>query len=212
VTQAEALERAILARAERLAGEFRDRANRTSDSILREAAEKLRLREQREDAIAKTLGDRTFRQQVQAEELRMQSLLDSTRWDLVTQVEAQLVEQMQALMAKETVYLKTLRGFIDTAATEIGHERLHVQANSSDVRLLHAHWADILEHVGKKSLRLDENPIKTLGGVLVTSNDHRIRVDNTFEGRLARLRLRIQQVIQDRLLHGGFDAGNLFDA
>lgn len=212
MTQAEALERAILARAERLAGEFRDRANRTSDSILREAAEKLRLREQREDAIAKTLGDRTFRQQVQAEELRMQSLLDSTRWDLVTQVEAQLVEQMQALMAKETVYLKTLRGFIDTAATEIGHERLHVQANSSDVRLLHAHWADILEHVGKKSLRLDENPIKTLGGVLVTSNDHRIRVDNTFEGRLARLRLRIQQVIQDRLLHGGFDAGNLFDA
>ena len=212
MTQAEALERAILARAERLAGEFRDRAKRTSDSILREAAEKLRLREQREDAIAKTLGDRTFRQQVQAEELRMQSLLDSTRWDLVTQVEAQLVEQMQALMAKETVYLKTLRGFIDTAATEIGHERLHVQANSSDVRLLHAHWADILEHVGKKSLRLDENPIKTLGGVLVTSNDHRIRVDNTFEGRLARLRLRIQQVIQDRLLHGGFDAGNLFDA
>ena len=212
MTQAEALERAILARAERLAGEFRDRAKRSSDSILREAAEKLRLREQREEAIAKTLGDRTFRQQVQAEELRMQSLLDSTRWDLVTQVEAQLVEQMQALMAKETVYLKTLRAFIDTAAAEIGHERLHVQANSRDLRLLHAHWTDILEHVGKKSLRLDDNPIKTLGGVLVTSNDHRIRVDNTFEGRLARLRLRIQQVIQDRLLHGGFDAGNLFDA
>jgi V/A-type H+-transporting ATPase subunit E len=212
VTQAEALERAILARAERLAGEFRDRAKRTSDGILREAAEKLRLREQREEAIAKALGDRTFRQQVQAEELRMQSLLDQTRWDLVTRVEAQLTEQMQALMAKETAYLKTLRAFIDTAATEIGHERLHVQANSNDLRLLHAHWSDILEQVGKKSLRLDENPIKTLGGVLVTSNDHRIRVDNTFEGRLARLRLRIQQVIQDRLLHGGFDAGNLFDA
>ena len=119
MTQAEALERAILARAERLAGEFRDRAKRSSDSILREAAERLRLREQREEAIAKTLGDRTFRQQVQAEELRMQSLLDRTRWDLVTQVEAQLVEQMQALMAKETVYLKTLREFIATAATEM---------------------------------------------------------------------------------------------
>ena len=212
MTQVEALERAILAQAERLANEFRDRAKRSSDSILREAAEKLRLREQREDAIAKALGDRTFRQQVQAEELKMQGILDRTRWDLVSRVEQQLVDEMQALMAKESAYLKTLRDFIVTGAAEIGHERLHVQANSRDRRLLDTHWADIQAQVGKQSLLLDERPIKTLGGVLVTSNDQRIRVDNTFEGRQARLRLRIQQVIQEQLLHSGFDTGNLFGA
>lgn len=212
MTQAEALERAILAQAERLANEFRDRAKRSSDSILREAAEKLRLREQREDAIAKALGDRTFRQQVQAEELQMQGILDRTRWDLISGVEQQLVDEMQALIAKESVYLKTLRDFIVTGAGEIGHERLHVQANSRDRHLLAAHWADIQAQVGKQSLHLVERPIKTLGGVLVISNDQRIRVDNTFEGRQARLRLRIQQVIQEQLLHSGFDTGNLFGA
>ncbi len=212
MTQVEALERAILAQAERLANEFRDRAKRSSDSILRESAEKLRLREQREEAIAKALGERTFRQQVQAEELKMQGFLDRTRWDLVTRVENQLVGEMQAPMAKESVYLRTLRDFIVTAAREIDHERLHVQANSHDQRLLNAHWTDIIEQVGKKSPHLDESPIKTLGGVLVTSNDQRIRVDNTFEGRQARLRLRIQQVIQEQLLHSGFDTGNLFSA
>ena len=103
MTQVEALERAILAQAERLANEFRDRAKRSSDSILRESAEKLRLREQREDAIAKALGERTFRQQVQAEELKMQGLLDRTRWDLVTRVEKQLVGDMQALIAQDYV-------------------------------------------------------------------------------------------------------------
>ncbi|MEA1052924.1 ATPase, partial [Lamprobacter modestohalophilus] len=89
-TQADQLENAILARAERLAKEYRERAQRSRDSILREAAEKLRLREQREEAIAKTLGDRAYRQQVQAEELKLQSHLDLVRWNLVREVEGRL--------------------------------------------------------------------------------------------------------------------------
>ena len=83
MNQVQELERAILARAERLASEFRDRAQRSRDSILREAAERLRLREQREEAIAKALGERTFRQQVQASELKIQSQVDRMRWNLV---------------------------------------------------------------------------------------------------------------------------------
>ena len=47
-------------------------------------------------------------------------------------------------------------------------------------------------------------------GARVASADNRIRVDNTFEGRLERLRARIQQVILERLLPGGLDTGNLF--
>jgi V/A-type H+-transporting ATPase subunit E len=44
----------------------------------------------------------------------------------------------------------------------------------------------------------------------VSSTDERIRVDNTFEGRLERLRQRIQQVILERLLPGGLETGNLY--
>jgi V/A-type H+/Na+-transporting ATPase subunit E len=57
---------------------------------------------------------------------------------------------------------------------------------------------------------LSKEPIETLGGVLVTSRDQRIRVDNTYEGRLERLRPAVQQVILERLLPSGFDTGNLF--
>ena len=44
----------------------------------------------------------------------------------------------------------------------------------------------------------------------MTSDDGNIRVDQTFEGRLERLRPRVQQVILERLLPSGFDTGNLF--
>ncbi|MCF8005483.1 MAG: ATPase [Chromatiaceae bacterium] len=210
-TQADQLENAILARAERLAKEYRERAQRSRDSILREAAEKLRLREQREEAIAKTLGDRAYRQQVQAEELKLQSHLDLVRWNLVREVEGRLAEQMLAYAKDSAAYLQTLTGFIEAALAEIEHEEVAVRANNADRKLLKTHWADLVSKLPSGTqVKLSEEPIEALGGVMIESSDGRIRVDNTFEGRVARLQARLQQVILERLVPSGFDTGSIF--
>jgi V/A-type H+-transporting ATPase subunit E len=211
VTQADELEKAILARAERLATEYRERAQRSRDTILRDAAEKLRLREQREEAIAKTLGDRAYRQRVQAEELKLQSHLDLVRWNLVREVEARLAEQMRAHAQDSVSYLKTLTDFIAAAVTEIERDAAQVRANSADRKLLKAHWAEVLEALpAGVEVSLSDESLETLGGVMIETSDGRIRVDNTFEGRLARLRARLQQVILERLVPSNFDTGSIF--
>lgn len=214
LSQAQELEEAILARAERLADEYRKRANVARDQILRDAADALRLREQREDAIAKALGERTYRQQVQAEELKLQSHLDRVRWNLVRDVEHRLAGKMQALAEQDSnAYLKTLVGFIATAAAAIERDTLLVSANARDAKLLQAHWAQVGAALPEgKQATLTDSPIDALAGVLVTGDDGRIRVDNTFEGRMARLRLRIEQRILERLLPIGFDTAALFGA
>ena len=211
MNQVQELEQAILARAERLAEEFRERANRSRDSILREAADRLRLREEREEAIAKALAERTFRQRVQASELKMQSHLDRVRWNLVQDVEQRLEERMRRFTHDEPSYGNWLQALIVEAATQIERDLVLVSANARDHQRLFARWDDIVSQLrpGQKG-NLSEMPIETLGGVLVTSADGRIRVDNTFEGRLTRLRPRVQQVILERLLPSGFDTGNLF--
>jgi V/A-type H+-transporting ATPase subunit E len=210
VNQVQELERAILARAERLASEFRERAQRSRDGILREAAERLRLREQREEAIAKSLGERTFRQQVQASELKMQSQVDRVRWNLVKDVESRLAERVEALKGDEAAYLALLQGLLAAAATQIPGD-LVVAANAQDRRRLEAVWDAVGAAAAPgRSLTLAPESITGLGGVLVNNSDHTVRVDNTFEGRLERLRPRIQQVILERLLPAGFDTGNLF--
>ena len=112
MNQVDELEQAILARAERLATQYRERAGRSRDNILREAAERLRLREAREEGIAKALGERTFRQRVQASELKMQTHLDRVRWNLVQDVERRLAERMRAFMADEHAYDAWLDGLI----------------------------------------------------------------------------------------------------
>jgi V/A-type H+/Na+-transporting ATPase subunit E len=211
VNQVQELEQAILARAERLAAELNERGSRSRDSILREAAERLRLREAREESIAKSLGERTFRQLVQASELKMQSHLDLLRWNLVQDVERRLTERMQRLMHDELAYGFWLRDLIATAAGQIERDTVLVSANPRDHQRLFARWDSVAEHLPSgHGATLADTPIETLCGVLVTSEDGRIRVDNTFEGRLARLRPRIQQSILERLLPGGFDTGNLF--
>ncbi|WP_295581205.1 V-type ATP synthase subunit E [uncultured Lamprocystis sp.] len=211
MNQVQELEQAILTRAERLAAEFRERGTRSRDSILREAAERLRLREAREEAIAKTLAERTFRQHVQASELKMQSQLDLMRWNLVQDVERQLQERMRHFIADAGAYGAWLQQLVAGAATLIEHPQINVSANSADHKHLRSCWDGITQALAQtRTLRLADDPIDTLGGVLLTSGDGRIRVDQTFDGRLARLRPRIQQVILERLLPGGVETGNLF--
>ena len=54
-----------------------------------------------------------------------------------------------------------------------------------------------------KRIQLSTLPVDTLGGILIRSDDNRIRVDNTFEGRLDRLGRRLHQTIIERLLPEG---------
>ena len=88
---------------------------------------------------------------------------------------------------------------------------LVVEANPIDHKRLAATWATLSQIAAPgRRLTLADDPINTLGGVLVRNTDNTMRVDNTFEGRLDRLRQRVQQVILERLLPSGFDTGNLF--
>ena len=213
MNQVEELERAILGRAERLAAEYRERAARGRDSILREASERLRLREQREEGIARALGERTYLQRVQASELTMQTHLDRVRWNLVEDVERRLTERMRAFMADEHAYGAWLDRLIIEAVGLIESPQLCVHANAHDQRQLHIRWDLITQALppGKTlSLAPAEETLDTLGGALIISADRRIRIDHSFEGRLARLQPKIQQVILERLLPSGFDTGNLF--
>jgi V/A-type H+-transporting ATPase subunit E len=118
---------------------------------------------------------------------------------------------MRTFMKDETAYGAWLESLVLGAAAVIEHPEVQVRANAADGKRLAARWESILAAAPPNcALSLDEDAIETLGGVLVQSGDGRIRVDHTFDGRMDRLRPRIQQVILERLLPSGFDTGNLF--
>ncbi|MBK1708839.1 V-type ATP synthase subunit E [Marichromatium gracile] len=212
MTQVDELEQAILARAERLAAEYRARAASRRDTILREAAERLRAREQHEEQVARALAERSFRQQVQASELKLQTHLDRVRWNLMQAVERGLEERMRAFVAERDTYGDWLATLIVRDAGLIEQPRLRVEANAHDLVLLRERWAAILEALPEgREAELVEEPITALGGVRVSDAEGRVRIDDTHAGRLERLRPEIQRVILERLLPNGLDTANLFN-
>ena len=206
--QVKALEAAILERAHRLASEYRQRAERSRDNILRDAHQRLRLREEREVLISKAQADRTYRRMVQANELKLQKEMDHLRWNLVEGVRERLGDLMQSLANDEARYLPLMSDLLGRGADEIERKELTAEVNARDQERFRPVWEQFSRKAAPdKQILLSSSPINTLGGILVRSNDNRIRVNNTFEGRMERLRGSLQQVIIERLLPGGIENG-----
>jgi len=210
MNRVEELESAILKRADRLAGEYRERAERSRTRILKEAAEHLRLHEEREVLIAKSQSDRTFRRKVQSSELRLHAHMDHLRWNLVRGVEHRLEERMRAFAEREDEYLKVLQAYLSQGAQAIERDDLVAELNRHDHQRLAGRWeAFVAEAAPDKRIELAAEPIDSLGGVLIRSRDGRIRLDNTFEGRRERLRSQLHQIIVERLIPATVDSGGM---
>lgn len=209
MNQVEELESAILGRAERLAGEYMKRAGRSRDRILREAADQLHLREEREVLIAKSSAERSYRRKVQSSELKLHAHMDHLRWNLVRGVEQRLEERMQAYLEDEPAYIQMLQGFLAQGVRLIESDELVAEVNAKDHQRLAPRWAEITQILGDKSVRLAEEPIDTVGGVLIRTEDGRIRLNNTFEGRRERRRPLLHQIIVERLIPATVDSGGI---
>lgn len=201
MNQVEALEKAILERAQMMADECAHRAQAGRKNILREASERLHLKEEKETLLAKSLADRVYLRKVQADELKLRSKMDHMRWNLVQVVIDRLPDQMRALCEDEPRYLALLKAFLTQAAGQIEQEKLEVSVNANDLQRLKPQWQALTgELVKGTQFILSDKPIHTVGGCLVTSPDRRVQIDHTFEGRLARLERKIHQALVERLL------------
>jgi V/A-type H+-transporting ATPase subunit E len=205
------LESAILQRANRLAVEFRQRAERSRDNILREASDRLRLREEREVLLAKALAERAYRRQVQANELKLRAQMDQVRWNLAQGIQERLLGRAGELLRDTDRYVPVLGRLLAAALREFPADlELVAELNDADGKRLAPRWSEIVAEVAPdRPVTLGREPIRCTGGVVVRTPDNRIRVDNTFEGRLQRLETRIYQTIVERLFPGQVDVQSL---
>ncbi|MEJ2465695.1 MAG: V-type ATP synthase subunit E family protein [Candidatus Thiodiazotropha sp.] len=201
MNQVEALEKAILDRAQMMADECAHRAEAGRKNILREASERLHLKEEKETLLAKSLADRAYLRKVQADELKLRSKMDQMRWNLVQVVIDRLQERMKALTQDETRYFNLIKALLKQAAGQIEQDTLEVSVNQEDLRRLKPQWAELTQELapGKQFLLLEKS-INTVGGCLVSTPDKRVQIDHTFEGRLSRLERKIHQALVERLL------------
>jgi V/A-type H+-transporting ATPase subunit E len=201
VNQVEALEKAILERAEQMANECHHRAEAGRKNILREASDRLHLREEKETLLAKSQADRAYLRKVQADELKLHSKMDHMRWNLVKVVVDRLHQRMRDFCQQEEAYFKLLQAFLTEAAKQIDTGQLEVMVNAEDLHRLKPKWSQLTADLAPgKTFLLQDTTLNTIGGCLISTQDKRLQIDHTFEGRLARLERNIHQALVERLL------------
>ena len=206
-SQLQALESAIMKRAEELAQEFHDKANRQRDSILRDAAERLQMVEERELMAIKDEAERHFHRVTQAGELKMQSRLDQLRWELVQTVQTRLTEHMKTFCNDIKAYRAWLAKMVRDAAAVLPDGDLVAEVNADDLLWLTDQWSDLIaEAAPQRIISLADEPIRGLGGIKLRTADNRAQVDNRFEGRLSRFSADIQRVILHELFPADISA------
>lgn len=194
------LEQAILERAEELARQQREKGSAERQRLIAEAAADAEKLETRLRRNAEEYAERLYDQRIQAGELTLAAERERLRWALVSDTLATLEERFAALVENEEDYAAVLRRFLREAAENIAGDKLVVALNDRDRGRFEGRLETLAGDLpANKSVGLAEGAIDTLGGLVVTSDDGRIRVDNRFEARLERMRGALLEIIDARL-------------
>jgi len=206
------LEKALLERAEKLAHEYRERAQRARQHILEDAHERLHIEEQNEVLAAQADAERLFRRQIQASELKLKSKLDKLRWQLIQSILHELPKRLESTSDDRETYMALLHRLLVQAAENIESTELVAQVNSDDLDYLKPRWDTFSGDIAPgKKIELAPTPLHCSGGVLLRSKDNHIRIDNSFEGRIERFQSTLLQVITERLFAADISQRGLFD-
>lgn len=96
-------------------------------------------------------------------------------------------------------YTEILVKLIQESVVAISGDEFIVQANQNDLRYLQNNLSSISSSIGGKSIKIDDEPIDIIGGVIVSNPDGTKQMINTLENRLKTTINRMQADIAEKL-------------
>lgn len=198
----EKLEGLLYAQAMARAEEHLHKAQETSEQVQQELQAKLRKLEEGEEQRYQLEAERLCRQIIQAAKLRLDSEHDRLRWALAQDVLAEVHKRLEQLTQDTPRYHAVLQGYLAEAAQAMPEGDLVAELNPRDLDALRPQWERIAAQAAPgRKVELAPLAEHASGGMQVRTTDNRLRVDNTFEGRIARLQDEVLGVIMDKLFN-----------
>ncbi len=199
-SQVSQLEAALIRQAETLAREQRQNAESARTRILKEAADRLQLAEEREVLTAKAEAERLVRRQVQAAETRLAADLDRLRWALTEATLSGVRMAFQELVDDDSRYLEAVEQWLAAAAHALPAGDLVAEVRAVDQPRFAPVWTDLAARAAPGRLvALGVHQGLSEGGIRVRLADNRAQLDQTFEARQSRLADDLARVAMERL-------------
>ena len=141
-----------------------------------------------------------------AAQLEGRKVILLTRQSILVGIFDKVLERLQGVaMGGEATVDKgrVLISLITEAATAIGGEEFIISANKADLKYLEKNLGNIhmalKKSIGEIRISVDSDPLNVVGGVVVRNSDGNKTYHNTFEGRLANVRARLESEIAENL-------------
>lgn len=200
----EKLEGLLHAQAMSLAQRHLEKGREASEQITRDMQAKLRQLAAGEELRFQIEAEQLCRQIMQASRLRTDAELDRLRWTLTQGVLAEVRARLAKLAEDPKKYQRVLRSYLAEAASVIPGDTLTAELRPEDIERLRP-TSDSLVEEAAPGRRVTLSPLSdpASGGMRVRNEDGSLRVDNTFEGRMARMENEVLAAIMDTLFPTG---------
>lgn len=196
----EKLEGLLQAQAMDLARKNLDAGQHAAQRIRNESKARLQSLLDGEEQRFQQEAARQCRQILQSARLRLDSEQDRMRWALAQDALSRVRAQLHAVVEDAPRYRSTLTRYIAEAASAIPDGKLVVEMRPHDIEALGEGWAALAaESAPGRTLALSPLKAHASGGVVVRNEAGTQRVDNTFEGRMARMENQLLDQIMDLL-------------
>jgi len=199
------IERTVKQRNERVA-----KAEERAKKIVKSAEEEVeRIKEESEKHILSLVGSElraVSDRIVGGAELEGRKMMMLSRQELLSKVFDEARERLTEVAEgkdEDTNYGGILVKLVIEAATAIGGEEFIVSANEKDLEDLKKNLKkvnkQVIDVLGGGDLKLDDEPIDVMGGVVIRNSDGSKTFHNTLEGRLLNVRKRIEARVSKTL-------------
>lgn len=191
----------ILKEASEKAAEMVRAAKRESKTLLDAARFRAREDEEQEIQKAKARGGQIYDEILAAGRMRAKKEMLKRREELINEVFKEAEKKFQAYVLSKKYEDDIVRIAID-ACKKLGSESPVIYANRRDLKLLEKSKDKIVHGLEGREKPVNISfgePIQVVGGVRVGTPDHKVGIDETFEGRMRRefeaLRIKIAKVL-----------------
>lgn len=194
------LEGLLQAQAMGLAEQHRESAQNAAGQIRQETEAKLQRLRDGEEQRFQHEAELRCRQLLQGSKLRLDAEIDRMRWALAQDVLSEARTRMEKLVENPDRYHRVLQGYLAEAGRSLPAGDLVAELNPRDLEGMRPVWEKLAGQAAPgRKVALAPLAGQASGGMLVRSEDGRLRVDNTFEGRLARMQDEVMEVIMEHL-------------
>ena len=126
------------------------------------------------------------------------------RQEVLESIYSEAGEKLGTLTNNKTLYQNVLMSLMAEGIKSIGMEEFVISSNDRDLADLKKNNKKLesdlqKEHGVKVSIKFDNTPISTIGGVIISSADGKRVFYNTFEGRVSKIKVKMNTVLAKQL-------------